>query len=281
MAAFSPFTDDEFVRRWLAAMTEMDNEDYMEYRFVIENGDSGMPRASGIGGCAARTMYRINGTEPTDLRRAEYNWSAWMGYAGQEFKAEIMRRMGYTVRTVHVPLRSDVMTGHIDGTVCGLDMGDEPVLWDSKLRNLFGFRKLVVEGLPKGDPEMYLQMQWYMGELGLKWALVTIAPHDYSSMRNEVTRYKLPVFNAIVHRIIIPFDQKAYELACERARVLLAAKELGLMVAREFNPGKPADARFPCGFCPFMSRCLADDFERSVAGVVEVPPIPAEWLVAA
>lgn len=275
---FSPVADDVFATRWVAAMQQLGGDPTIALNVVIDNsGDEGLPRASSIGGCAARTLYRITNTPKSDTPPVEHSWSAWMGYAGQELKAEILRRMGYLVTTAHPTLRSAVMTGHIDGLIKGLDLGDELVLWDSKIRNLFGYRKLVREGLPKGDPEMYLQMQWYMGQLGLKWALVTIAPHDYSSMRNENTRYKVGIHNVIIQRIVLPFEQRAYELAEERARTINAAKELGLQVAREFNPTNPNDFRFPCSFCPWLTKCMADDFERSVEGVLEVPPIPDEW----
>lgn len=275
------FSDEEFSERFALAMHELDSDEFNAYEFVIQSGGLGKVRASGVGSCAAKQLYSLKGEVETDLMNARYNWSSWMGTAGQELSAAILRRMGYTVTTVHAAIVSEHMSGHIDGTITGLDLGDEVMLWDSKVRNLFGYRKLATAGLPFGDPEMYLQMQWYMGQLGLKRCMITVHPHDYSSMRNEITRYKVPVHDAIAHRIFIPFSARSFELAEQRGIAITAARDLDMMVAREFNPATPADAKFPCGFCPWMSRCLGDDFERSVNGVLEVPAIPAEWRQAA
>lgn len=264
------FSDEEFAARYVDAMRRLDERGFT-IATAIESGDMNLPRASSIGSCAAKQLYRLRGDPQTDRVPAQYNWSSWMGTAGQEVTTAILREMGYEVQTDVDVLESDVMSGHVDGIISGLDL-DEPMVWDSKLRNLYGFRTLVRDGIST-DPEMYYQMQAYMHFLGLTRALVTVHPHDYSSQRLDARKFKMEIADTIVHRIFVAYDKDAAELAVARAETLQSARALNLMVAREFNP---ADGKWPCTFCGWMSRCLADDFERTAQGVVEVPPLPSE-----
>lgn len=271
-----PFSDKEFAERFVKAMGEIDDMPEVRYDVVIKFQDEGKPRASGIGTCARQQLLKLNHEEETDPGDAQYGWPAWMGYAGEEISARILTQMGYVLARPDLG-PSDIMSGHIDRTITGLDFEDEVVLWDSKLRNVFGMKMLVQNSnLRKTDPQMYLQMQHYMERLGLKRTMLTIMPHDYSTFKSECRRYKVDIVEPLVHRIFVAADKKAQQLATDRAATLIAAQNMDMMVRREFNPGKMV---FPCTFCPYHQRCIMVDLEFSVddSGLIEVPVIPEEW----
>ena len=276
----TPFTDAEFAERWLAAMASVAAKPRAEYAVVIESGDEGLPRASSIGNCARQQGYRLTYTPETDPSHPSQSWSQWMGYAGQEFASTVLTEMGYAVERPGL-LQSDYMTGHPDGVLTGLDFGSARVLWDAKVRNVWGFRDLLSKPLKVADQSIYLQLQFYMAQLGAVFGVVTIHPHDLSTWKTELRRSKQEIKDAItepvVHRVFIEADPVAQEIAERRARDLLSAKALDLVPAREFNPLDPKDARFPCGWCSWRSRCLTDDINAVEGRVVEVTPIPLEW----
>lgn len=266
--AFNPFSDAEFAMRFLAALDEMAQEPVLEFAVRIENGSSELPRASGIGSCARRQLYKLSGMAETDKRSAVDNWPAWMGWCGQEIVIEALKRMGYTHDMPELPANANI-SGHIDGVLSGLDLGDEAVVFDSKLRNVYGEKKLIMDG---PDDEMYYQMQAYMTALDLERTLVLVLPHDLSTWRTEVKRNakNFTMAEPLVQRVWVEADVGAQKIVEERARGLMAANALGLMVRREFNPARDS---FPCDWCGFKTRCLADDLEVVDGNMMTITPL--------
>ena len=271
------YSDVEFGTRFTAAMAEIAKLPKAVYEVVIESGDVGLPRASGIGSCARQQFMKLTDEPITDPGRSAQNWSSWMGYAGQELSGAVLREMGYQLTVPPLAFLNDVIAVHPDGVLTGLDFGTESVLWDSKVRNVYGYKELVSKPLKAHDVQMYLQMQAGMGALGLTRTMVTVHPHDLSTMRVELARSKIThVPEPVAHRIFVAANKEAQQLAIDRANTLLAAKAMNLMVRREFTPGKD---KFPCGYCPWYQRCVTVDLEYSVKEdeLLRVPPTPEEW----
>lgn len=273
-------SDEEWSRRFIRAMGEQAAEPVQEYYTRIELGvTGGLPRASGIGDCGRKQFFAITETPATDVLSPSGNWNATMGWLGQEYVTQILRRMGYTVEVPTERIEVEGVIGvHPDGILTGLDF-DAPVLWDSKLRGSYAYKMLTGAPMRSVDPQMYLQMQVGMQAIGAKRTMVTVHPHDLSAVRNDMKRYGWGgnVQDPVAHRLFVAADPKAQTLALDRARGILAAKELGLMVRREFNPGSREHAKFPCGFCPYLSACQMADW-RPETEQLGIPPIPEDWV---
>lgn len=265
-------SDAEFAELYLTKLRELGDEERFDITFRIESGHTGLPRASKLGSCARAQLHSLLGLSVTDKGNPAYAWSAMMGYAGQEIILEVLRRMGYTVNT-DVDLEQDTSSGHLDAEITGLDLGDEVVVVDCKVRNVYAAKQWVREGL---DLDTQLQMQRYMRGRGRQRALIVMAPHDYSTWRLETTKYKLDVASAVVQRFWVQGDAAMQQLVDDRASALLTAKALGLKVYREFDPTSKADARFPCGFCETRTHCFQDDLDIAAnpESVLLVPQIP-------
>ena len=266
------YSDEEWGEAWLEAMRRVAEYDTIRLDVVIEGGDVGLPRASSIGICSRQQWYRLTDTPKTDVLTPMHNWSAWMGWAGQELVVTILREMGYTVSVPPLGIVRDVLSVHPDGEISGLDLGDEVVLWDGKVRNAYGYKSLLKGRMRAVDPPMYLQMQVGMEAQGRDKCVVTLHPHDLSTTTLELKKYKLDgkVHNAVAHRLWVERDVEAQQLAVDRATALITASSLNLMVNREANPAKD---RFPCGFCPWRARCPEDDADATMT----VPEIPVAW----
>lgn len=271
-------SDAEWNKRFIRAMGEQAEQPVQEYHTRIELGvTGGLPRASGIGDCGRKQFFAVTEEKPTDVLSPSGNWNATMGWLGQEYVTQVLQRMGYTVEVPEERIEVEGVIGvHPDGILTGLDF-DEPVLWDSKLRGSYAYKMLTGAPMRAVDPQMYLQMQVGMQAIGAKRTMVTVHPHDLSAVRNDMKRFGWgDPERAVAHRLFVAADPKAQTLALDRARGILAAKELGLMVRREFNPGSREHAKFPCGFCPYLSACQMADW-RPETEHITLPPIPEEW----
>jgi hypothetical protein len=273
-------SDAEWSSRFIQAMGQQAAEPVQEYTTRIELGvTGGLPRASGIGDCGRKQFYSVTGAPTTDVLSPSGNWNATMGWLGQEYVTQLLRRMGYAVEVPEDRIEVEGVIGvHPDGILTGLDF-DEPVLWDSKLRGSYAYKMLTGSPMRAVDPQMYLQMQVGMQAVGAKRTMVTVHPHDLSAVRNDMKRYGwgTHIPEPVATRLFVAADAKAQTLALDRARGILAAKELGLMVRREFNPGSREHAKFPCGFCPYLSACQMADWSYKEEDLITLPPIPAEW----
>lgn len=273
------FSDEEFASRWRDAMARLDASPH-EYRFVVESGHTGLPRASSIGACTRKQLFSISDEPRTDVGNPAELWAPWMGFAGQALSGAILQEMGYTL-TVPDMQTSEYMTGHPDGVLTGLDLGDEVVLWDSKIRGTYGHKLLLMGEFPGVDPEMYLQMQMYMKWLGLDHCMVTVHPHDRGAFKRELRMTKkelTPVVEELtVQRLIIEANPEHQQLGEDRAQALLAARELSMQVNREHNPTDPKDMVFPCGYCEWRTRCQQVDLETPYDALMQIPALPNEW----
>src|SRR3990167_6857670 len=192
------FSDEEFSQRWLTALGEVAAQERVEYRVVVQSGVTGLTRASSIGGCTRAQYYALTETPETNPGNPAYNWPTMMGFAGQEVVAGVLQQMGYSFEVLPEVLGSDVISGHPDGIIYGLDLGETRALWDSKLRSAYAFGKLYQLGLPLGDPEMYLQMQVYMKYTGCELAIVTVLAHDRWAAKVQVRNKKLQVHDPVL-----------------------------------------------------------------------------------
>ena len=253
------FGDAEFGQRFSDALGRVAARPLLEFAVTIEHGDTGLPRSSGIGDCARKQFHKLLGLSVTDPQAGSSNWSSLMGWYAQEVVGEVLREMGYEVRLPATPEHT-LTSGHLDFEIRGLDLGDEWVVCDVKQRNVFGAKQLVREG---PDASMMAQMQDYMAKTDAKRALLLVVPHDLSTWRLELRKYRLEeaVPEPVVHRIFVAADAWRQQRVQDRARALLAAKELKLVVAREFNPGVD---KFPCGWCETRSHCFNDDLRTTV-----------------
>ena len=251
------FTNEEFARRYLAALKAVGDVSWEATLQHIEREVAG-PRASGLASCARQQWYNITNAPQTNPSAASNNWSQLMGGAGQVLIAKVLREMGYTLadeeKTVAL---GECISGHIDGKLSGLDIGDEEVIWDSKLRNIYALYQWVTQPLVYADESAYMQMQAYLAAEELDVAIITVAPFDLSAARVETfIKRKVSVVEPLIHRIIIPADQEVQEVAEQRGKMLFAAAKMHIMPAREFDPLSAKDAKFPCGYCEWQALCV-------------------------
>lgn len=260
--------DEEFAREFRAALGRLATKERLDYSVTIESGFLGLPRASSIGSCARQQLYLLRCEPQTDAPDPTSSWPAWLGNAGQVIVAGVLREMGYTVEEGIDINIGGVLSGHLDGELSGLDL-DETYVWDCKLRNVYGFLEMLSNG---PDLVTYLQMQAYMHARGRNRALITVLPFDLSIWRTELRRRKLD--DIVVHRIVVEANTEAQELIFKRAEALVTANTLGTLVHREFSPVSMPDARFPCGYCPWRTRCVIDDLDEEA---LAVPAVPSDW----
>jgi hypothetical protein len=88
-------------------------------------------------------------------------------------------------------------------------------------------------------------------------AIVTAHPFDMSALRTQLAIKKMDDRLSPVFRIALEPDEKAQRLAMQRGKMIVVAmgmKERGLPM-REFDPYRD---NFPCNYCSWKSRCIAD-----------------------
>ena len=261
-------SDEDFTAQFNKALYELGNEAF-NIQFSAEQSPDERPvglRMSSMGNCARQLYYRV--AYPMEIQFST-SWQTVMGYAGQDVIANVLRRMGYTLSDEEKEVFF-VVPGHVDGVLTGHDLGPLRAIWDSKIRNSFAYKDLVVKGLPAGEPGMYLQQQGYIKATKADMAILTIMPFDITDTRSRLRQSKVE-FTAGILRIILKPDKEAHALIEERATMVLLAVKLKLIPVREYDP---FITTFPCGFCEYKSRCMKDGQTEEFV----VAPIPEKWL---
>ena len=116
----------------------------------------------------------------------------------------------------------------------------------------------------------YASHNCYMKALEVSQCIITVVPHDLSIMRREIKSYKLEA-DPLIHRIILYADEETQACAATRATELTAAKNLGVLPRREFNPMDKRDAVFPCGYCEWRTQCVVDDLTKDQLDITPLP----------
>jgi hypothetical protein len=199
-----------------------------------------------------------------------------LGNLGQGLAAAVLKHMGYTVlaEEEECSIADGLISGHLDGELTGLDLEDEVVVWDSKLRNiwgLFGTKKsfgLVTHGLPYASQEIYLQLQSYMLARQRERAIITAHPFDMSVTKQQAAIKKMEALPA--YRLVMEADEEAQQLAIQRGQLVAVAANLGLSVTAEYSPAVDS---YPCDYCEWKARCMV----QGPAGEITLPPIPAKY----
>lgn len=161
--------------------------------------------------------------------------------------------------------------------------------WEHKHLGRYAYEKIIKEGLMKAEPVFIMQGGMYGYALGWDASLFTIIAQDSSSTRGDMTanlRAKnpavrwatIPGINPKVN--IIPVDMKPVQhglvpMGINRALWLSDWKKNDGdpgHVAREYDPTirvnkwvpdgaggrmEIEQAPFPCGWCPYLEKCLA------------------------
>ena len=126
--------------------------------------------------------------------------------------------------------------GGIDGVALGVpDMPSVPMLTEFKTHNTKSFAKLVEEGVLKAKWEHYIQVQTYMGKLGLTHALYMAVNKDTDALYAEV----------------IAFDPIHLQRTEMRAGMIIDATEAPKKISQ--SPGW-----FKCKFCDHAPVCHGD-----------------------
>ena len=232
-----------------------------------QSDNNSVVRASSIGNCTRQQWYRITRSIRTGSS-GENTWANLMGHAGQVVVAAALRAMGYVVDNEEQTGEWEGIRGHIDGTLSGNEFGNELVVWDSKIRNAFGYRMLL-KGLPAADPSIWLQLQVYSAALKAKQAIVTVVPFDLSTNRSLMNQYKVDG-DPSLQWIVIDANKKDQELAAERAAMITYAASNDLLPSREYDPER---GKFPCTYCEWKDLCLLEGDDKSYV----VTALPEEW----
>ena len=265
----------QFTQKFLDALRELDDQTFSLGVLHSPHGHND-PSISGLGSCALQQWLVLTGAPETDPRDPMSYWTTMMGRHGQAIASAVLRTMGYDVfdEEKEVHLADDLIVGHIDGKLTGLDLGTSIAIWDAKIKgvwSMYGTKKsygLAVVGLPAADPGIFLQLQGYIEAEDADLAIVTAHPADISAARIQAAIKKVPI--GPVYRLIIKRDPQAGQLAITRGKLLAAAVKMHAQPAREFDP---YDGEFPCTYCAFMSWCKV--YGRAAQMVL--PEIPEEW----
>ena len=265
------------------------------------------PRASGLGACARQQAYMMSGTlhdaigSEGSRRATDGDLTAEQGRMFEDLSVKIISNMGFAVVDRQVELPEDYpVSGHPDGRLSGNTDG---LIWGWEHKHLgrWAYETVLKKGLMKGEPGYILQSALYGHALGWDAALFTIISQDSSSVRGDMTanlRAKNPEvrwatdpnIHPKVHIATVdmaPLFHGLIPIALDRARWLTRWAEQDnnpANVAREYDPEvreskwvadgeggrmEVDSAPFPCGWCPYMSKCLSDG-----SGGKEAPRLP-------
>lgn len=267
------------------------------------------PRASSLASCARQQAYAMAGTEHDAIgvegsaRQTDGALTAEQGRMFEDLSVKVIEQMGVAVvdRQISLP-DSYPVTGHPDGRLSG-----DGLVWGFEHKHLgrYAYEKILKEGLLAANPGFVLQSALYGDALGWDAALFVVVAQDSSAVRGDITanlRAKNPasrwsVYPGVNPKVTIaPLDLRPVKhglvpLGLDRARWLSEWKRSSGIprdVAREFDPTTTEEkwvadgyggrttvdrAPFPCGWCPFFSKCLADG-----PGGKAAPPLP--WTVS-
>jgi hypothetical protein len=225
----------------------------------------------------------------------------------EELSVKVIEQLGVAVvdRQIELPPGYPV-TGHPDGRL--ISMGDtsgkiDGLIWGFEHKHLgrWAYEKILKVGLMRAEPNYVLQSALYADALGWDAALFVIIAQDSSSVKGDMTanlRAKNPAVRWAVDPDIhpkvniVPVDMKPLKnglipMGLNRARWLTGWKKADgdpSHVAREFDPEvlenkwvpdgeggrmEIQTAPFPCGWCPYYTRCKQDG-----AGGKEAPRLP-------
>ena len=253
------FTDVEFTSRYTKALGELGEQD-LTVCFIHENRKGTKPRASGIGNCARQQYYSLIGAPETNLMDEAMNWPQLMGTAGQSLVSATLRQMGYTVYDEEQEVVvDDILVGHIDGMISGLDLEDKKAVFDVKLKNIWGLwgtknsLGIISNDLKESNYEIYMQLQTYVHGKDADLGIIFACPFDMSVNRLEANKRKALV--APVYRIFSERSQDAAKLAVDRAMMLVAAARAGILPQTEFDP---VTTNFPCNYCAYKALCISE-----------------------
>lgn len=248
------------------------------------------PRASGLASCARQQAFSMAGTEHDayDLdgsaRALDEKLTAEQGRMFEELSVSVIKTLGFEITDRQVELPPDYpVTGHPDGKI-------GPLIWEHKHLGRYAYEKILKVGLMKAEPGYVVQTMLYGDALGkAPGSLFTIVAQDGSSVRGDMTanlRAKKPEVRwatspdvnpkvNIVPLDLAPLYHGLLPTALYRAAWLTEWKEVDgdpAHVAREFDADlreekwvrdgegdrKQVDrAPFPCGWCPYLQKCLA------------------------
>lgn len=292
-----PFTADDFLSVVGQAFALPENE-VREYA---------KPRASSLASCARQQAYAMAGTEHDEIgvegsaRQIDGALTAEQGRMFEDLSVRVIEEMGFSVVDRQLALPDDYpVTGHPDGR---LYEGGDGLVWGFEHKHLgrYSYEKILKEGLLAAEPGFILQSGLYGDALGWDAALFVVVAQDSSAVRGDITanlRAKNPdrrwsVYPGINPKVnIVPVDLRPVKhglipLAHERAEWLTDWKRRSgkpADVAREFDPTITEEkwiadgeggrvtvdrAPFPCGWCPYYAKCLADG-----PGGQAAPPLP-------
>lgn len=269
-------SNEEFAAKFIRAVSELDEEPFT-VSWMHEVHQSSEPAASGLGDCARQQWYKLTNAPITNLDRTGSQWSAFMGHLGQALAVRILEKMGYTILDQEKEVRVGTIVGHIDGIITGLDLEDRRMVYDAKVRNVYRLIDVLTKGVEVAELSTFLQMQAYMLAEGLDSTMLTYMPHDLSATR-RIGWYQRKLAEKgwpepVVNRVFVDADDFAQKLATDRSDLLTVAAQNDIMPAREFDPNDPDDAKFPCGYCPFMALCM----RHGQSDGLTIPEIPVEW----
>ena len=114
----------------------------------------------------------------------------------------------------------------------------------------------------------------YILATGADLAIVTAHPFDISALRTQLAIKKVPELLSPVYRLVLEPDVEAQALALRRGQTLAVAMQLGEagLPAREADPARD---NFPCNYCPWKSKCVADGSQFGLM----FPAIPQDMKV--
>ena len=234
------------------------------------------PRASGLANCAREQGYYLHGYQPdsaggnaTDAALTQEQGRQW-----EDTGVAVLAAIGWSVLDRQVALANDYfVSGHPDGRLwrasvpSGLIVGVE-----FKHLGRWGFEDILKRGFEDSKPDYVLQAALYGHALGWDEVLWLVSSQDASSVRSDMRINQTAKNPAVrwatgqnpklfIHQMNLhPLYTTLIPIARKRAEWLSANKDA--LIEREYEP---TAGKFPCTYCPYLNRCLADGKGGAVA----------------
>lgn len=252
------------------------------YTAQFEEEPHPVPSPSGIYGCLRRQWCdgkRLPRTDPLAVRTLKKLAS---GKAIEDYWRGVYERAGFAIEPVaklgRIPIFDaagiEVMTGEVDALLADRNTGDRCLL-ELKDLGVWSYFNVLEGGVKDGERGYYYQIQCYLGgalKAGLikdpPWCVFHAGQADATSVvwiGKVIKKMEKRPPDFIIEAI--PFDEVAYNWACERAKHvtwLLANVDNVHDCPREFDPvalSKGRGSAFPCGkednpYCGHRQLCV-------------------------
>lgn len=249
----------------------------IEARHADKQLEQGKPhqRLSATGKCLRQQWYGLTGAPRNDIPGGS-SWEMEDGNLHEPDIVDALEWAGYEVdsttedgkqHTTGFRLSNgEWVSGHLDGYVRGPDLPEGWGVLEIKSMSYLAFARTVNEGLEKGDPSYWLQLQGYLETEDRDWGLLVAKAKDSSAVKRMLKAVVRAVTrsdpNPKLYAEIVFRDRRTGLRVRQRHETLAAMVASGRPPEREYSllpdpedKRKAAKGDWECSWCPFQKVC--------------------------